>query len=186
MKPLTSEWAEKAEGDFRTANREAVASPDPNYDNAVYHAQQCVEKYLKARLIEAGILFRRTHCAHRMRWKDDTSGVRYSGSLLVARDEGGQSMGDHLVEMLVAGMGTRWWDREDIIQATARYLGFRRTGPVILDCLKLAVNGAIRRGLLEYEGNKVRKTYQSTSHAGKTSRTAPELGRICWPFACGN
>lgn len=61
MKPLTAEWAEKAEGDFGTASREAVASPKPNYDNAVFHAQQCVEKYLKARLIESAIPFRRTH-----------------------------------------------------------------------------------------------------------------------------
>jgi hypothetical protein len=29
------------------------APVSPNYDDAAFHAQQCAEKYLKARLIEA-------------------------------------------------------------------------------------------------------------------------------------
>src|SRR5262245_45913613 len=33
----------------------------PSYDAAVFHAQQCAEKYLKARLEEAAIGFARTH-----------------------------------------------------------------------------------------------------------------------------
>ena len=33
----------------------------PSYDAAVFHAQQCAEKYLKARLEEATIGFARTH-----------------------------------------------------------------------------------------------------------------------------
>lgn len=61
MKPLTSEWVAKAEGDFATAMREVRARKDPNYDAACFHAQQCVEKYFKARLQEAGCLFGRTH-----------------------------------------------------------------------------------------------------------------------------
>jgi HEPN domain-containing protein len=60
MKTVTREWVEKAEGDYRTAEREILAQP-PNYDAAVFHAQQCAEKYLKARLIEAGISFPKTH-----------------------------------------------------------------------------------------------------------------------------
>ncbi len=32
MKPLTQEWIEKAEGDFRTAGRELQAEQLPNYD----------------------------------------------------------------------------------------------------------------------------------------------------------
>jgi hypothetical protein len=50
MKPLTQEWIEKAEGDFRTARRELQAKRLPNYDAVCFHAQQCAEKYLKARL----------------------------------------------------------------------------------------------------------------------------------------
>jgi HEPN domain-containing protein len=61
MKPITLEWIEKAEGDWITAQREYRARQRPNYDAACFHAQQCAEKYLKARLEEAGIAFSRTH-----------------------------------------------------------------------------------------------------------------------------
>lgn len=61
MKPETAEWVEKAEGDFRTAVREKNSAEYPNYDAACFHAQQCAEKYLKARLVEAGKDFPKTH-----------------------------------------------------------------------------------------------------------------------------
>jgi HEPN domain-containing protein len=50
MTPLTREWIDKAEGDFATARREIRVRQAPNYDAVCFHAQQCVEKYLKARL----------------------------------------------------------------------------------------------------------------------------------------
>jgi HEPN domain-containing protein len=52
MNPLTLEWVDKAEGDYATALRELRARKQPNYDAACFHAQQCVEKYLKAYLQE--------------------------------------------------------------------------------------------------------------------------------------
>ncbi|CAD5917212.1 HEPN domain protein [Planktothrix tepida] len=61
MNPLTIEWVDKAEGDFTTALRELRVRKSPNYDAACFHAQQCVEKYLKARLQEAGIILTKTH-----------------------------------------------------------------------------------------------------------------------------
>jgi len=61
MKRLTGEWVAKAEGDFRTMEREARVRRDPNYDDVCFHAQQCAEKYLKGRLYEAGIRFAKTH-----------------------------------------------------------------------------------------------------------------------------
>jgi len=61
MKPETAEWVEKAEGDFRTACRERKSPDWPNYDAVCFHAQQCAEKYLKARLIEAGKDFPKIH-----------------------------------------------------------------------------------------------------------------------------
>lgn len=61
MKQITSEWIDKAEGDFATAQRELDAIDHPNYDAVCFHAQQCAEKYLKAFLQEADITFRRTH-----------------------------------------------------------------------------------------------------------------------------
>ena len=61
MKPLTQEWIDKAEGDWATANREYRARKNPNYDAVCFHCQQTAEKYLKAKLQEAGINFRKTH-----------------------------------------------------------------------------------------------------------------------------
>jgi HEPN domain-containing protein len=61
MNPLTQEWVSKAEGDFASAGRELRARKDPNYDSACFHAQQCTEKYLKAKLTEASVTFRRSH-----------------------------------------------------------------------------------------------------------------------------
>jgi HEPN domain-containing protein len=61
MKPITAEWVTKAEGDFATLERESRARKNPNYDAACFHAQQCAEKYLKARLCEAGIPFGKIH-----------------------------------------------------------------------------------------------------------------------------
>ncbi len=61
MNPITREWVDKAEGDFATAERELSVQINPNYDATCFHAQQCVEKYLKARLQEAGIAFGKTH-----------------------------------------------------------------------------------------------------------------------------
>jgi HEPN domain-containing protein len=61
MKPITLEWIEKAEGDFATAEREWRARKNLNYDAVCFHCQQCVEKYLKARLQEAEIPFTKTH-----------------------------------------------------------------------------------------------------------------------------
>ncbi|MGI8789193.1 MAG: HEPN domain-containing protein [Pyrinomonadaceae bacterium] len=61
MKAITQEWIDKAEGDRATLLREYRARKNPNYDAACFHAQQCAEKYFKARLQEAGIVFAKTH-----------------------------------------------------------------------------------------------------------------------------
>jgi HEPN domain-containing protein len=61
MKLTTLEWINKAEDDFHVAEMSYRARRHPSYDAAVFHCQQCAEKYLKARLEEAGIAFLRTH-----------------------------------------------------------------------------------------------------------------------------
>lgn len=63
MKPATIEWVEKAEGDLLHAK---LAMPkrrsQPSLrDGICYHCQQCAEKYLKARLVEASVSFPKTH-----------------------------------------------------------------------------------------------------------------------------
>jgi HEPN domain-containing protein len=61
MKPMTREWVAKAEGDWAMVEREWRARKNPSYDGLCFHAQQCAEKYLKARLCEAGIEFAKVH-----------------------------------------------------------------------------------------------------------------------------
>ena len=61
MKPIAAEWVSKAEGDFAMLERECRARKNPSYDGACFHAQQCAEKYLKARLREADVSFSKIH-----------------------------------------------------------------------------------------------------------------------------
>lgn len=61
MKPTTKQWIEKAEDDWRVAQKVYRARKDPSYDAACFHTQQCAEKYLKAILNEAGQFFAQTH-----------------------------------------------------------------------------------------------------------------------------
>lgn len=61
MKRLTHQWVAKAEGDFHIVERELRARKHPSFDGACFHAQQCAEKYLKARLQEENLAFPRTH-----------------------------------------------------------------------------------------------------------------------------
>ena len=61
MKPITAEWLTKAEADFASLGREMRARKAPNYDGACFHAQQCIEKYLKGLLTEWGMAYPRTH-----------------------------------------------------------------------------------------------------------------------------
>lgn len=61
MKASTREWVAKAEEDFAVALTLARPRKKPLWAPLCFHAQQCVEKYFKARLNEASILFLRTH-----------------------------------------------------------------------------------------------------------------------------
>jgi HEPN domain-containing protein len=61
MKALVTEWIDKGEGDRRTARRESEVVDEPNWDAVCFHAQQAVEKYLKALLQQEGISFSKTH-----------------------------------------------------------------------------------------------------------------------------
>jgi len=54
-------------------------------------------------------------------------------------------------------MGRGWTERDKAIRSAARWLGFQRAGRAINDAFKSAINGAIRRGWLEYEGYRIRK-----------------------------
>lgn len=56
---LARGWMQKADSDRVTIER-LVQSQGP-YDTACFHAQQAVEKYLKAVLAHAGVVIPRTH-----------------------------------------------------------------------------------------------------------------------------
>ena len=60
MNPLTLEWIEKAEEDYNSA-KWLQQAPDPGHNSICFHAQQCIEKYLKAWLQEANVPVPRTH-----------------------------------------------------------------------------------------------------------------------------
>ena len=61
MNEIVAEWVEKAESDYRTAEREVRVRKGPSYDAVCFHAQQCAEKYLKALLVHHQIPFRPIH-----------------------------------------------------------------------------------------------------------------------------
>jgi HEPN domain-containing protein len=61
MKPVTRDWVKKAENDFKVASQILRRRKDIVPDAASFFCQQCIEKYFKARLVEAGISFPRTH-----------------------------------------------------------------------------------------------------------------------------
>lgn len=54
MKTSVREWLSKADGDRNSAMREYRARTRPNYDSACFHAQQCIEKLLKATIDAEG------------------------------------------------------------------------------------------------------------------------------------
>ena len=61
MNELLSEWIEKAEGDYATAQRELRARKCVNYDAVCFHTQQLAEKYLKAFLFKNNVDFPKIH-----------------------------------------------------------------------------------------------------------------------------
>lgn len=58
---VVREWVEKAENDLKNAAYTLKMGVDCPTDTVCFHAQQCVEKYLKAWLVFKAIEFPRTH-----------------------------------------------------------------------------------------------------------------------------
>ena len=61
MLPMTQEWVAKAESDYDGACEALRSRRKSRHDRICFFSQQCVEKYLKARLTEAAVAFPRTH-----------------------------------------------------------------------------------------------------------------------------
>lgn len=61
MNDTVKEWISKAEADYATASRELRAAESSNFDAVCFHAQQCIEKLMKALLIHLGVVPPKTH-----------------------------------------------------------------------------------------------------------------------------
>jgi HEPN domain-containing protein len=61
MKTITQEWVDKAEEDWSSLDSLFRVRKSPHHNTICFLAQQCAEKYLKGRLVEAGIKFPKTH-----------------------------------------------------------------------------------------------------------------------------
>jgi HEPN domain-containing protein len=61
MKLSTREWVSKAEEDFLAATALILRRKRPLWNVVCFHVQQTVEKYLKARLEEAGLSIPKSH-----------------------------------------------------------------------------------------------------------------------------
>lgn len=58
---VARQWAQKAEGDLINATHTLTIAENCPTETACFHAQQCVEKYLKSVLVLRGVDFPRTH-----------------------------------------------------------------------------------------------------------------------------
>ncbi|MCL4786525.1 MAG: HEPN domain-containing protein [Verrucomicrobia bacterium] len=62
MKPDTQEWVRAAEEDFAVANLAFRSrTRKPTASSIGFHCQQCIEKYLKAQMVEDGTPVIKTH-----------------------------------------------------------------------------------------------------------------------------
>jgi HEPN domain-containing protein len=58
---VVQQWVQKAENDLQTAGFLLQLEEEGPTDSICFHAQQCVEKHLKALLVFHGVEFPRTH-----------------------------------------------------------------------------------------------------------------------------
>jgi type I restriction enzyme S subunit len=70
------------------------------------------------------------------------------------------TMADYTIEEIIDTFQSvmtkgREYDREEVIESVAHHLGFTRLRDTVRDPIKSALNGAIRRGILGYQGNVI-------------------------------
>jgi len=58
---VAREWIAKADNDLKNATHTLKLGADGPTDTVCFHAQQCVEKYLKAFLVAVKVAFPKTH-----------------------------------------------------------------------------------------------------------------------------
>src|SRR3974390_420206 len=98
MNDTVKKWIDKADRDLATAGRELAAIEQANYDAVCFHAQQCIEKLMKALLIQLDLMPTKTHdlafldqllapvC---LGWSSPSDALRFlSGAAVAFRDPG--------------------------------------------------------------------------------------------------
>lgn len=61
MNGTVREWMDKAEADYHVATREVRVVKDRGNDAVCFHAQQCIERLVKAALIQRNVIPPRIH-----------------------------------------------------------------------------------------------------------------------------
>jgi HEPN domain-containing protein len=61
------EWVRKAEEDYEVALTLVRKRKSPTPNAVCFHCQQCAEKYLKALLVQGGVVFSKTHDLRELR-----------------------------------------------------------------------------------------------------------------------
>jgi hypothetical protein len=64
---------------------------------------------------------------------------------------------DSMKSDFLGAIGRTWTEREDAIRLFARWLGYARTGPVIIETARSLINGLTCEGRLEKDGDRIRK-----------------------------
>lgn len=84
--------------------------------------------------------------------------VNEGGSLRIGTRSIEQYERAFLKEQFLASLSSRQWiERDEAIRGFARWMGYRRTGPAINDAVRSLINGLIRDGRLERDGDRVRR-----------------------------
>jgi len=131
-----------------------MVSPDPKCERAALRSVWCppiLGYQRKGPKIEEAL---RNHLRAAIRRRI----IEADGPSLVRAGTG--TMADYDLEELretfrsVMRKGTRY-EREDVIHALARYLGFARVTDTSRDAIKSAINSAIRHGVLNYDGTVI-------------------------------
>ena len=118
MKAATRQWVDKAEADYAPAILMRRSRKKYSRDIVCFHLQQCMEKYLKARLVEAAIVFPKTHDLERL--LDLTVGVE---PLWAALRPAMAAITDHAVEIRYPGRTVSPVEARALFRATTRARG---------------------------------------------------------------
>ena len=121
MTPLLDEWVEKAEADYQAAlvlNRQRKR---PLPDSVCYHAQQCIEKYLKAYLVFQNAAPPRTHDLPRLL----LDGASYDATL-TAKATLVQSLNPYGVVIRYPGVSATVTEAKDAVKTLRRLRPFLR------------------------------------------------------------